>query len=858
MTKKKSLPRRLLPWIIVLMALAALMIFVFIPIYAPRVSKNVNEPIIYAYDGSTAPVTMENEKLLFSLDPKTTQFSLTDKASGFTWYSNPTDIDSDPIALKTEKERMQSTILMTYSTTAGIVTIFNNYNFSIENGVYEVIKQDDGSVRVNYTIGKVQKTYYIPMAVPVARMDELTATMTKSEKRKATDAYRKVDLNKLKANDDRAALIATYPSLEEGPMYILRDGTAEHMRKKLQGYFEAVGYTSADYYKDMEYIAGTESVETAVFNVSMIYRLEGGDFIAEIPYDEIRFNDAYPITDITPLPYFGAANADAEGYMLLPDGGGAIIRYNNGKLSQNKYYADVYGWDYGMARREVVNETRINFPMFAMTNGGNSFMCMLEGNESYGGIQADINGRGNNYNTASAKYRVLHGDKYDVSTKTNNLVYMFEELPPSGSIRQRYRLLQTSSYAEMAAEYREYLKARYPALADGVASPDMPITVKMPGAIDKTQQRMGIPTSIPIPLTTYEQASDIIGELTGAGVKNLKVRYTDWANGGEQQQVLTSVRPLWELGSEKELKALLQSSKENGVDLYLDGVTCFAYDSDIFDDFMVFRDAARYTTREKVFFYPYSSIWYTQMRWRDRVYLVKPEYAQKCASNLVNAIAKLGGDCIAFRDVGYILSADYNPNALMTREMSKSIQSGIMAEAKTDGRKLNILGGNIYSLEYADLITDMDLRGANYSIFDETVPFFQIALHGLIDYSGLCINLTGDYTEQLLLAAEYGAGLNFTFMAEDPNILQDSFYSNYFAAGYYQWREKALKLIADYQRDMAGLNSIRIAAHERLSGEVSVTTYENGVRVYVNYGDTRYTHNGVTVEARSYAVTGGQ
>lgn len=857
MKKKKSLFLRLLPWLIAALAIAALVIFVFIPIYSPRQSKNVNEPIVYAYDGDGKPMTMENDKLLFTLDPNTTQFSLLDKASGYTWYSNPTDIDADPIALKAEKERMKSTLLMTYSTNAGIITIFNNFNYSIENGIYEVLKQDDGSIRINYTIGKVQKTYYIPIAIPEVRMDELTSTMSKSEKRKATDIYRKYDLNKLKASDDRAALIATYPSLEEGPMYIMRDGTAEHMKSKVQGYFEAVGYTPEDYYADLQYIAGENSIETAVFNISMIYRLEGGDLIAELPYDEIRFNDEYPITDITPLPYFGAANAETEGYMLLPDGGGAIIHYDNGKLSQNAYYADVYGWDYAMARKAIVNETRVNFPMFAMTGGDNSFLCMLEGNESYAGIQADISGRGNNYNTASAKYRVLHGDQYDVSTKTNNMVYLYEELPPSGSIRQRYRPLQTKDCAGMALAYREYLISRYPAL-DGVDSATMPVTIELPGAIDKTLQRMGVPTSVPVPLTTCEQASGIMDALLDAGVQNLKLRYTGWSNGGVKQRVLTSVKQVRELGSEEELRALLKKAADSGVDLYLDGVTCFAYDSDIFDGFIDFRDAARFTTREKVSFYPYSSIWYTQMKWLERVYLLKPDYSRKSASNLINAAADYGASCIAFRDVGSLLSADYNPNDLVTREMNKELQLDIMAEAKEDGRKLAVRGGNIYSLRYADLVTDMNLKGAEYSIFDETAPFIQIALHGLIDYSGLTINLTGDYSEQLLFAAEYGAGLNFTFMAEDATILQDSLYSDYFAASFDGWREKALKLINDYQRDMDGLNAVTIVGYQRLASNVTVTIYENGTRVYVNYGDERYAADGVVVEPRSYAVKGGR
>ena len=53
--------------------------------------------------------------------------------------------------------------------------------------------------------------------------------------------------------------------------------------------------------------------------------------------------------------------------MLVPEGGGSLIRYNNGKLAQNAYYANLYGWDYGSDRVEAITETRADFPVFGMT-----------------------------------------------------------------------------------------------------------------------------------------------------------------------------------------------------------------------------------------------------------------------------------------------------------------------------------------------------------------------------------------------------------------------------------------------------------------------------------------------------------
>ena len=151
----------------------------------------------------------------------------------------------------------------------------------------------------------------------------------------------------------------------------------------------------------------------------------------------------------------------------------------------------------------------------------------------------------------------------------------------------------------------------------------------------------------------------------------------------------------------------------------------------------------------------------------------------------------------------------------------------------------------------------MNLTGQAYAIIDERIPFYQIAIHGMKDYTGDAINLSGDYQTKLLECAEYGAGLNFTFMAENTRVLQDSTYSNYTSSGYSFWKAQVIPMIQRYQQETRGLNSQRITGHERLAEEVTVTEYADGTKVYVNYGSEDYQAGGVKVAARDYLVERG-
>ncbi len=859
MSKKKGIVRRLIPWILTIALIAAVVVFIGIPLYAPQEAEQLDPPVISYYDGGKKALTMENESLLFELDPKTTQFTLTEKETGRVWRSNPEEAANDPVAANSAANRgvLQSTLIVTYSSSDGVID-YNNFQYSIENENYLIEPQEDGSIDVIYTVGKIEKTFRLPTAITVERFQKFTDEMAKAKANRVKKAYTQYTPEKVAgmADAEREALLALYPEAANQPLYVLIASTSESNKESIAEIFEKAGYTQEDYDLDMQLVAGAAETTIPVFNVTMNYRLDGEDFIVEIPYEKIRYRAEYPITFVTVLPMFGAAGTEDEGFMLIPEGGGALIRYNNGKLRQNSYYANMYGWDYATERTEVVSETKNTFPVFGMTGDGGSFICIMEGATSYGGIQADISMRYNSYNWACAKYNVLHSDRYNVSAKTERLVYMFEKEIPDDTIVQRYRFVDSESYSDMAAAYGEYLRAVHPELNESEAG-ETPVSVELIGAIDKTMVKFGMPVDSVVPVTTFSQAEEIIAALNSAGIENLSVRMTGWANGGVSQEVLTKVRVLRSLGGEKGMKALIAAAEKAGVELYFDGVSCFAYNSGLMEGFIPFRDAARFTTREQIVIHPYSVITYQPEDWRDPFYLVQPHYAHRMAENLLSALSGQGAAGVAFRDIGSLLSGDYNPKNTTTREQVRAMNIETLEKAEAAGLNVMVKEGFDFVLPYADLITDMDLKGTEYSIIDEKVPFYQMAVHGAVSYTGAPVNLASDWKAEILRCAEYGAGLNFTFMQEEGTILQNTFHSGYYGAEFASWAEEIEEIAGTYQKDMAGLNQIRMTGHEILADGVTATVYENGTTVYVNYTDKDYEAGGVIVPARSYHAEGG-
>ena len=855
MRRKKSLILRLLPWVIVLAALAALIWFVFVPIYSQKDDSLGRDPVVIASEGASGSLKMENDDLLFEMDQASTQFTVTDKKSGKTWYSNPQNRESDPIAMGTNKEALSSTMNVTYTFSGGEIE-FNNYTYSIQNQTYEIKPQEDGSIRVDYAIGKIEKKYLIPNAITVERYKKFTDSMSKKGKKQVSSIYTLSEPEKLDKKENKDEILALYPSAAEQALYIIKSDTKASNKEKIQGFFAEAGYTEEEYEIDQQNVAGTKDNNGPVFNVSVIYRLEGRDLMVEVPYSEVACDGSAPLTYISILPMFGAAGTSQDGFILLPEGGGAMINYNNGKTSQSPYYANLYGWDYATERIEAVSETRNAFPVFGMGQEDGSFICMIEDGSSYAGINADIAGRFNSYNFVYSKYNVLHYDRFNVSGRTAQLLYMYEKQIPDDTVRQRYRFIDGGSYVDMANAYGDYLRNN-PEMRGDRASEETPVNVELVGAVNKIIPKMGFPVDSIIPTTSFSEAETILNELTEAGVKDLHMRITGWCNGGVRQKVLTGIHVLGELGGENGMKKLIAAAKDRQAVLSFDGISCFAYDSGLTDGFTPFSNAARFTTREQVKLYNYDVVTYQQSDWQDPYYLVRPEYAKQCAENLINGLSDRGASGVAFRDLGNLLSADYYVQNTVTREQVKAMNIQTLKDSIAKDLFVTIKGGNDYAVPYADMITDMNLTGNAYAIIDCRIPFYQIALHGMKNYTGEAINLAGDYQTALLECAEYGAGLNFSFMKADTTVLRDTMYSCYTSSGYDRWKNEAVAMINRYQQEMSGLNRQRITGHEQISADVSMTEYEDGTKVYVNYGTVEAKTGSVNIPARDYLVVRG-
>lgn len=828
----------------------------------------------YEYDNS-GDVTISNGSLSLTVSGSSTQIEVKDEKTGKIYQSNPSaeDIAKYANADGQHKDVLSSTLNLTYSNSTDTQKEIDNYSQCIrDNKFYKIEKVSDTEVKVSYSVGDFEKTYVCPVAIKESRMkqflDKIPRTAQKSVLRSYV-YYNYEELSKSEDSADKTLLTkgeALFPDLKDEPIYYLDEEVTDARLKQLETKFISAGYTAEDRIKDMGSYEVSRNEGKPIFDISVHYILEDDQLVVKVPMEEIQYNEDYPIVKLQVLPYMGTANSEEKGYMLVPEGSGGLIKFNNGKTGQQRYQGDLYGWDYGQSRDTIVDESKVNFAAFAIANETkkDSFLCISEEGSSYASVISDIAGKNNGYNYTTFSYSLVHGENMDVSNKSDTTVRVYEEGLPKETITQRYVFSDSTSYSDLAVEYREYLQKKYPNLKNKTEDTTVPLAVEMIGAVDDTEHILGYPVTRSQSLTSYEQAQTILKSLKEYGINNINAKYTGWFNTGVKQTTAKKVKTVSRLGSTSDLKDLTAYANDtDGMELYLNGTFNYVYKDKWFDGFRYSKNAAKFISREECELFTWDPVTF-QANDENRsdhnyanYFLVKPSYAMNAIDNYVDKINSYGSKNIGFEEIGNQLSGDYNPKDRVSREAAMNLQVKKMQTLKQGGNKIMITAGNQYAVPYADYITDMNIASRPVNIIDEQVPFYQMALHGIVNYSGAAINLSEDQEENILKSAETGAGLYFTYIYENTDALQDGKYTKYYACNFDQWKDETTSLYNKFNDALGDTYNQYIVGHEKVADGVYKTTYENGKSVLVNYNYEDYDYQGTAVKSRNFTVVKG-
>ena len=824
--------------------------FAFSPVKTPGAAGNAPSGMKQA---------AENENLILYVDEDETDIAVYVKKTGDLWFSNPVDADSDSVATPYQKRQLKSQIYLRYFNENVQEASMDNYSDCIEEGQFEIEYLDDG-LKITYTLGEGAVKLLLPTVISVERLESFAAQMESSKSKKLLRNYTKYDLSTMKEADKKEKL-ESYPGLENHSIYVLKTNTKDYIKEELSTYIQDVGYTWDDYTFDLE-DNGYQTTNTKPwFVVPLTYRLEGENLIAEVDPAAIEYNEeGYYLVDVEILPYFGAARKGESGYLFVPDGSGALINFDN--KSNIAYTAKVYGQDITMNvlstnKSQIDQSVTIKLPVFGAKTGDKAWYAIIEDGDGYADINASVSDRVNSYNNVYAGFQFL---EYGVSSLGNmvgsNSFQMYSEANFTGTYKLRFAFLSgdNADYSGMASGYRDYLIANG-ILKNRSSASSIPFYAECIGAIDRSATFLGIKYRSVTPVTTYAQAEKITDSLLSSGVSDVNVVYSGWANDGLHGTAYTKIKDVSGLskGGLKRDKFISQMAGK-GVDTFFTAEFQRVYYDVLGDGYTLLGSAPKYFDRSSV----KESTYYLSNGMtdsNDKICLIKPSLASKVTDALKKKFS--GNASVGFNisSIGYNLYTDQQSENYTDRQSAKAYnRSAVKDLADAFGGRIMADNTNAYMLGCITDIINAPLDSNRSRIIDEVIPFYEMVLHGYINYAGDCLNMTDDYNTTLLKSVESGAGLYFKWIYSDNSILKETDFDFLYSVNYEGWLDRA---VSDYKKVNAALGRLQgqtIVKHEIVAKKVVRVTYEKGTQILVNYSKENVLVDGQTVNAGSFAV----
>lgn len=578
----------------------------------------------------------------------------------------------------------------------------------------------------------------------------------------------------------------------------------------------------------------------AGITIPVTYTLEEDYLEAKIDTADIEEEDTSQegkvTTSISLMSSFGAASSTDEGYFVIPDGSGALIRFNNGKTNVKSYSGMVYGSDVtAVSLTEPAVTEQVYLPMYGIVNGDDAMMVVCTDGDSNAKLTASVSGQSkSSYNVCGFDFVVRDSDSYYMSGDNTTSLTVFEDGDiKTDGIALRYYPLETEDtpdYTDIAAAYRSYLTDEA-GVEKTVESAAPGLFLDFYGGTEKEKSILGIPIKLKTTLTSFEQAQNILAELTDAQIpaENIRVQYHNWTNAGISNKVDVKAKAAGCLGGKSDWEDLLTFAEERNIAVYP------AVNNQTFvsgNGYYTFTDTTVRISGSYARVYDYDLAYGTQSSVNKPLSLLSPAAFTELYGDLAAHYTDKSLNRVSLGSMTAALYGDYGKKAI-----SRDKAMGILTESyqllEDGGMEILADTANAYALPYVTEITDVPLQSSGFDLFDEDIPFYQIVLHGVKPYAAEAVNGTATPAQTILLSIAAGSNLHYDMIGEETSVLKDTALDALYYASAEDWTEEAAKAYAFSKTVLDGLGDQSITDYVR-EGDVITTTYENGTVTVVD------------------------
>lgn len=783
--------------------------------------------------GSQPVTVLENERYTLALDPDHMGVTVTDTVRGTSWSSNPDG----------ETAGRNAQFSLSFVDDRGNFSQMESYTDCVEL-VQATVHKAEGAdcVYVKYMMGDYELTG-----------DILPQNINGPK-------FKKRILDKLN-EEEREEMQEYYRYYESEDIWGLRSRGYVQFERVYE-LMQQVGYTDEDIADDnVEFGVTQAALNKAHFTIVLKYTLTDKGFTVEVPTAYIEKSEGYYPYKLSLFELFGTATAEDTGYMLIPDGSGALVPFRDATGIKEKLSLPVYGPDMTVtATANLASKSpteQVTLPVFGMKKNTEGYLAVIEDGAATASIEAYQAGSYNKFNAVYPVFTVYEKDNiYLQGSETSSKIPQFQRTLYEGSFRVQYMLLDTeeNGYNEMAAALREYYVAS--GVLTKLQSAAVPFYLETIGGVTGYKNTLGVSYTGVVSATSYEENITILEDLKNAGIDDVRLILNGWFNGGVYHSYPQNISLLSELGGKRDFKKLVAYAEEEGVVLYPQ-VNTITVDRKG-NGFRSLRDAARTLDllEAKITVRSYAT---GQALSEDGIahalsYILRPATVVELTQKFLKVYAKYDIDGLYLSSAGNELYSDFLQSDTIDRNSSVAYSVESLSDAQSQVGNVMVNQGNSYALPYATDILNIASESSGYHMATTDVPFLQLVLHSYINMAGTPINLSDNSQKAALKALEYGMGLHYQVTYEPSFVLKNTNYSQNYASHYEAWLPEMEQQYTAMKPVLEQVQTADMVRHDTLAEDVYATTYDNGCRIIVNYSNVAYTVGDTTVEPMGFAL----
>ena len=605
--------------------------------------------------------------------------------------------------------------------------------------------------------------------------------------------------------------------------------------------FTENGFSSTIFFKEYD------------FGFTVNVALEGSELVVGIPEESIieSGKDTF-IGTISVFPMLGYTYLDdQDGYMLIPDGNGALIYLNDkdGRYSTGFSQA-IYGSDIGFSESSVdvllwgeyntiLYPEQVLAPVFGIIHSDDQqgYLAIVEEGDKRASIEAHPNGVMVNYNRCFAKFTLRKIYIQPLNNSNSGTMTRVEEDRTHSDLKVRYLLVsgEKANYASMAVAYRNYLLEN-----DKISVKDTSYNTRV-DFLGTDREEFLVFTKA-VTMTTTDQISAMYAELRENGVDSLLTVYKGWQKGGLYNIPIAKYKADGSIGGTRGVTKLIKDSKEFDYQVYLYNNALRANPEENNTTFNTVKRINKRKLRINTWGYVY----------RYFNYLL-PSKSSSYLDSLVEDYSKQGVDNLAIAGMSdNLFSYSSNGKFYSRYDCADSYESTL--QRISENANLILEKPFAYLWNTTGAFLDMPLDSSEYMYEDEEVPFFSIVLKGIIPMYSDYVNFEANKQEFRLQMIESGVYPSFYLTHEDAADLIYTNSSALYSTKYETYKDTVIEYDKEFREVAEVTKDAFIMNHEKMANGVNKVTYDNGVVIYVNYNQDSVDVDGYQIEAMSYKV----